>query len=352
VTLERQIGQMLLFGWQGDTPARSRSVNAQAKTLIDDLCVGGVILMGRNIGPPAELRRMSAELQDYASSRELPPLFVATDQEGGRVSRLAPPDYAPIPPAREIGATGDPKNARATAARIGRELKDCGINWDFAPVLDVDNNPDNPVIGNRSYGKEPDLVAAMGAAAVAGFQDDAGILACGKHFPGHGDTDTDSHHALPRIAHNRDRLEQMELVPFRAAIRSDVAALMTSHILFPALDPELPATLSPAILTGLLRREMGFDGLIITDSLEMRGVAERWGSAEAAVLAAIAGADVLLCCHTWETQIAIRDALISAARSGRLPQSRIDDSLGRIARAKSRRLASRKRQAGIPSNAG
>jgi beta-N-acetylhexosaminidase len=176
---------------------------------------------------------------------------------------------------------------------------------------------------------------------VAGFQDDARILACGKHFPGHGDTDTDSHFALPTIRRPRATLDAVELVPFRAAIDAGVAAIMTAHILFPALDPALPATLSPAILTGLLRQELGFNGLIITDDLEMKGVAAQWGAPEAAVLAIIAGADLLLCCHEWETQRAIHAALLDALDTGRLTETRIDQSLARIAAAKANWLPKR-----------
>lgn len=336
MTLEQKIGQMLLFGWQGTTEAESRNVNAHAAALMGELSVGGVILMGRNVGPPDKLRQTLGELQQRAAALDMPPLFVATDQEGGRVQRLTPPDYEQRSSAWTIGLSGDAQMAREGAAAIGRELKGVGINWDFAPVLDVNNNPENPVIGNRSYGDDPERVALMGAAAVRGFQEDAGILACGKHFPGHGDTDTDSHLALPRISHDRARLDAVELHPFRAAMDADLAAIMTAHILFPAIDADLPATLSPAILTGLLRREMSFKGLIITDCLEMEGVRSGWGSAEAAVLAVLAGADVLLCCHTWETQRAIRDALVAAARSGRITEARLDESLGRIQAAKKR----------------
>ncbi len=331
MTLHQKIGQMLLFGWSGDTPEQSGMVNAHAAALVDEFAVGGVVFMGRNVGPSEQTRAAIAELQARAKAQGLPPLFVAVDQEGGRVQRLGPPHYPPHPAARAIGDTGDPAQARAAAGRIGEGLRDLGFNWDFAPVLDVNNNPNNPVIGDRAYGDDPALVAAMGAQAVRGFQEDAGILACGKHFPGHGDTDTDSHHALPRIGHDRARLDAVELVPFRAALAADLAAVMTSHILFPALDPALPATLSPAILTGLLRGELGFDGLIITDDLEMKGVADGWGAAEAAVLAVQAGADILLCCHTWETQREIRQALIHAVQTGRLSEARVDESLARIA---------------------
>ena len=340
MNIEQQIGQMLLFGWQGATEAESRTVNSHAAALIDELNVGGVIMMSRNVSPPEQMRLTLGQMQSHAREHGLPPLFVATDQEGGRVTRLTPPDYKPTRSAWQVGQTGAPEQARTSGREIGEELAYVGINWDFAPVLDVNNNLDNPVIGNRSYGDDPALVARMGVAAMQGLQDDAGVLACGKHFPGHGDTDTDSHQALPRIAHGRARLDEIELVPFRAAFAAGLAAVMTSHILFPALDRELPATLSPAILTGLLRHEMGFDGLIITDCLEMRGVADGWGAAEAAVLAAVAGADILLCCHTWETQRAIRDALIDAVKSGRVTQTRIDESLSRITRAKERWVAS------------
>ncbi len=336
MTLHQKIGQMLLFGWTGDTPEQSRTVSAHTATLVDEFAAGGVVLMGRNVGPPAQTRATIAELQARAKANGLPPLFVAVDQEGGRVQRLGPPHYPAHPAARVVGDTNDPAQARAAARRIGEGLRDLGFNWDFAPVLDVNNNSRNPVIGDRAYGSDPALVAAMGAAAVRGFQEDAGILACGKHFPGHGDTDTDSHHALPRIGHDRVRLEAVEMVPFRAAIEAGLAAVMTSHILFPALDPALPATLSPAILTGLLRGELGFEGLIITDDLEMKGVADGWGAAEAAVLAVAAGADVLLCCHTEETQREIQQALVQAVATGRLSEARVDESVARIAAAKGR----------------
>jgi beta-N-acetylhexosaminidase len=314
LSLHEKIGQMLLFGWK---------TAAQADALVTEFAAGGVILMGRNIGTPAETSAQIAHLQALARQNGLPPLFVAVDQEGGRVQRLGPPRY--------------PK--RLSQREIGRELKALGFNWDFAPVLDVDSNPQNPVIGDRAYSSNPETVAALGVAAVAGFQDDAHILACGKHFPGHGDTDTDSHFALPTIRRPRAALDAVELIPFRAAIDAGVAAIMTAHILFPALDPTLPATLSPTILTGLLRQELGFHGLIITDDLEMKGVAVQWGAPEAAVLAVIAGADLLLCCHEWETQRAIHAALLDALDTGRLTETRIDQSLARIAAAKANWLS-------------
>jgi beta-N-acetylhexosaminidase len=331
MTLQEKVGQMLLLGWQGKN---ADSVNSHAKKLIDELAVGGVIVFTRNAGAPEELKEALNQLQTRAAARGLPPLFVSIDQEGGRVSRLAPPHYVMPPSGREIGMTGDSQQARQAAKSIADVIKPLGFNWDFAPVLDIDNNPHNPVIGERSYSNDPQTVAAMGVAAIQGFQDDGGILACGKHFPGHGDTDTDSHLALPTIRHPRAHLDQVELVPFRAAISAGLEAIMTAHILFPEIDPDRPATLSPDILTGLLREEMGFSGLIITDCLEMKGVASEWGSPQAAVMAVQAGADLLLCCHTWETQWAIREALVQAVQDHLISEDRIDGSLERIVSAK------------------
>ncbi len=329
---------MLLLGWGVDTGADSQRVTPRAAALVEDLAAGGVILMKRNVGTPDQLRAMLGEVQTLAARRGLPPLFVAVDQEGGGCARLTPPHFLPSTDAWQIGLTADPAQARAAARKTGLELRSVSINWNFAPVLDVNNNPANPVIGRRSYGDDPQRVAAMGVAAVQGYQDDAGILACGKHFPGHGDTDVDSHLALPTISHSLERLFEIELVPFRAAIAAGVAAIMTAHIVFPEMDPALPATLSPAVLTGLLRGKLGFGGLIITDCLEMNGVAKDWGEAEAAVLAVLAGADVLLCCHTWTKQQAIRDGLVAAVEQGRIPLSRIEASLARITAAKDRWL--------------
>ena len=338
-TLREKVGQMLVLGWQGTSSAESQRVNAYAAALVDDLAVGGIILMARNIDAPAQVQSVLREMQARAERQSLPPLLVAIDQEGGPRTRLRLPRFLPSPSAWEIGQTRDPAQARAAARRMGEELRGLGVNWNFAPVLDVNNNPENPVIGHRSYGDTAENVAAMGVAAVRGYQEDAHILACGKHFPGHGDTNVDSHLALPRISHSLERLRDVELVPFQAAVAAGLAAVMTAHIVFDALDPALPATLSPAVLSGLLRGTMGFDGLVITDCLEMRGVAQGWGAPEAAVLAVIAGADMVLCCHTRETQQAIRDALVAAAESGRISPARIDASLARIAAAKARWLA-------------
>ena len=233
-----------------------------------------------------------------------------------------------------LGALGDPDAVTAAMAAIGEQLAAMGINVDFAPVLDVNNNPDNPVIGVRSFGEDPQLVAKLGVAALRGFRQ-AGVISCVKHFPGHGDTAVDSHRDLPVQPASRARLDEVELAPFRAAIDAEAPLLMTAHIVFPVLDDRWPATLSRSILTDLLRGELGYRGVVVTDCLEMDGIAKHFGVEEAAITAVEAGADCLLACHSLETQRRIHAALLDAARAGRLSPTRIDASVDRILALKS-----------------
>jgi beta-N-acetylhexosaminidase len=336
MNLNEKIGQMLVLGWMGDSEDELLTLSDRPRRMVADMHVGGVILMTRNTRTPDQMRKLTGDLQALAAESDLPPLLICIDQEGGPKTRLTPPHFRASRDMWAVGETGDPREARAEAAAIGNELKSMGINWDLAPVLDVNNNPANPVIGRRSFGDDPSKVATMAAEAVRGLQGDAGVMACGKHFPGHGDTSVDSHAALPVIEHSLDRLQSVELSPFRSAIDAGIASIMTSHILFPALDPELPATLSRRILTGLLRGTLGFEGVIVTDCLEMRGVAGRWSYADAAVLSVQAGADMLLCCHTPDAQAQVRVGLLEAVRSGRITEQRIDVSLERVLKAKAR----------------
>jgi beta-N-acetylhexosaminidase len=235
--------------------------------------------------------------------------------------------------ARGCGADVAEDYARQQAAAQARELAAVGVNWNFAPVLDVNNNPDNPIIGVRSYGEDPLVVGRLGAAAISGYQA-GGLLACAKHFPGHGDTAVDSHLDLPSVSGGRARLDAVELAPFRAACAAGVGSVMTTHILFPSLDASRPATLSRAILTNLLRNEMGFNGLIVSDCLEMSAIAHREGSAQGAVQAIRAGADVALVCHTLQTQRSVQRALLDAVRTGELAESRVNDAASRMLAAK------------------
>src|SRR5690606_34075683 len=227
--------------------------------------LGGVILFKRNLGTLEEIAELVAAIQDAYPSGVAP--LVSIDQEGGRVARLGAP-VVKLPPMRALGERDDADLTRRAARVLGAQLLALGIGVDFAPVLDVDTNPANPVIGDRSFGRDPETVIRHALAFAEGLRE-AGVIACGKHFPGHGDTDLDSHLALPRIAHDRARLDRVELAPFRAA-RGKVPTIMTAHVVFDAIDPSVPATLSRAVIEGVLRGELGYDGVIVSDDLEMK----------------------------------------------------------------------------------
>jgi len=330
MTLEQKVGAMLMLGWEGETPADDTTVCAKARELVREMEVGGIILMGRNVRQDDLAVTVNTINELQSLSRE--PLLVNVDQEGGMVARFV--DGVTVMPSNmALGATRRPDLAYKACYACGEELRALGVNYDFAPCVDVNNNPDNPIIGTRSYGESPDLVSGFGAQAIRGYQD-AGVIACAKHFPGHGDTAVDSHLALPSVPYPRKRLDEIELKPYRAAIAARVSSIMTTHIMFPALDPDLPSTLSPNIITGLLRGEMGYDGVIVTDSMEMKGIAANWSVPEASVMAIEAGVDIVLIPHTLSTQRESREAIIKAVKDGRIPEPRLDQSVARIAAVK------------------
>jgi beta-N-acetylhexosaminidase len=312
------------------------------RALAREFQLGGVTLFKRNIEAPEQVAELSYDLQ--ALSMELP-LWVAVDQEGGRVARLHAP-FTTWPPMATLGRAGDEKLAYRFASALAVELKAVGITLDYAPVLDIHTNPANPIIGDRALGEDAGMVARLGAAIVRGLQEH-GVAACGKHFPGHGDTSTDSHLALPIVEHPPDRIRRVECVPFREAIRNDVAFMMTAHILVPALDEQNPATLSRTIVQGLLREELGFSGVILSDDLEMKAIAAAMSIPEAAVRAIAAGCDGVLVCRAGssdpvqdaELQGLVLEALVHAVEDGRIPHKRAEDALARNRAAKERFLA-------------
>ena len=286
----RRAGQRVMIGFEG------HAASQDLRRLLRDYGPGGVVLFARNVDAPEQVAELVREMQEIArDAGHDQPLFVAVDQEGGRVARLREP-WTRWPPLRAVGRTGSEELARQMGEALAAELVACGIRWDFAPVVDVDSNPKNPVIGDRSFGDDPDLVGRLGAAMVKGLQA-GGVAAAAKHFPGHGDTDVDSHLALPAIDHSLSRLEDVELRPFRACIEAGVASIMTAHVVVREIDEERPATLSAEVVPRLLREKLAFDGVVVTDDLEMKAGAERWPPREAAVLAAHAGCDVLLVCR-------------------------------------------------------
>ncbi|WP_340028918.1 beta-N-acetylhexosaminidase [Paenibacillus sp. FSL H7-0940] len=324
LTLGQKVGQLLMCGFH------SQHADEQITRLIRDYHVGGVIYFRRNVESVDQLTRLSAELQDMAAEAGALPLMISVDQEGGMVARIDQEGMTQVPGNMALGATGNAEYTLECAQILGRELKNIGIDMNLAPVVDVNNNPLNPVIGVRSYGEHAESVAAHGVAAITGYQSQ-GIAATAKHFPGHGDTAVDSHLGMVTVPHDRNRLEQMELLPFRKAIEAGVDAIMTAHVMFPSIEPEpIPATLSHKVLTGLLREEMGFEGIIITDCLEMHAISKPYGVAEAAVRAVEAGADLILVSHTLQDQVVALEAIVEAVRTGRISEEVIHQAVERI----------------------
>jgi beta-N-acetylhexosaminidase len=324
-------GQILFAGFQGT------EVPEDLAGLLREGRVGGVVLFARNLRDPQQVRSLVARLHELAPAWA--PLCVSIDQEGGRVQRLRAP-WTEWPPMRRLGERDDTAATAGVARALARELADLGIDLDFAPVVDVDTNPANPVIGDRSFGSEAERVARHVRAFVAAMQD-AGVAACAKHFPGHGDTSEDSHLALPRVDHALGRLREVELVPFRAAAEAGVASMMTAHVLLPCLDPGVPATLCGAALE-LLRGEIGYDGLVFGDDFEMAAVAQHFSPREATRRALEAGVDALLVCSRAD----VRDLVLEELEA--LPASLLEPALRRVARLKARYSGGRRAGTGAP----
>ena len=327
----KHAGQLAIAGFAG------HSIPPDLKALAREFDLAGVIFFARNVDTPEQVAELSREAQELA--RELP-LWVSVDQEGGRVARLKTP-FTLWPPMQTLGRSGDDALAARFARALATELKAVGISLDYTPVLDVLTNPSNPVIGDRSLAERADDVARLGAVIIRTLQAE-GIAASGKHFPGHGDTSVDSHFELPLVEHPPDRIEAVELVPFKAAIEAGVASIMTAHILIPALDDQVPATLSSTIVDGMLKRRLGYGGLVLSDDLEMKAISGRYGMPEATVMAIAAGCDaVLMCGEDQDRQARAIEAVIRAVEDGALPLTRVEDALARHRRVKERFLVRR-----------
>jgi len=321
MTLEQKIGQIIVAGIDG------KKFDPRMKKLITEQHVGGLIWFKNNFSDLEGSVRLVNELKRTNEGNPLP-LFMSVDQEGGKVSRL-PEDFVHLPNAVRVGQTGKPELAKEMGALLSEELRLMGFNMNFAPVLDVNSNPKNPVIGSRSFGNDAELVANMGVSAMQGLQE-GGTIAVVKHFPGHGDTSVDSHLALPSVPKTIEQLEELEWVPFRAAIQEGADAVMIAHILFPSIDPEYPSSLSKAVITDLLRGELEFDGVVITDDMTMGAIARNYGIEEAALHSFLAGSDLILVAHGYDTARKVYDRLLQAAKDGELQESRLDESLRRI----------------------
>jgi beta-N-acetylhexosaminidase len=341
ISEETLASRLLCVGFDGETlPAEAQGLISRG--------VGFAVLFARNVKTPEQVAKLNASIKDASPTS----IAICVDQEGGRVRRLRD-GFSQVPAMREIGrvgtrllngrsngvTNGKHKNGNGhhrtivceVGSILGKELRAVGFDVNFAPVLDVDTNPRNPVIADRSLARDAREVARLGCEMITGLQS-AGVAACGKHFPGHGDTSVDSHHALPRLDHDLKRLNEIELVPFVAATQAGCESMMTSHIVFTPLDSELPATLSPIVLDGLLRKQIGFQGVIFTDDMEMKSIANFYDFDESVVRTIEAGADVVTICHSLDKQKRALEVIAAAIRSGRLSRDRIDQSIARIDR--------------------
>ncbi|NLV35141.1 MAG: beta-N-acetylhexosaminidase [Clostridiaceae bacterium] len=320
MTLDEKIGQMFIVGFEGPQP------DDALKSMIVDNHVGGVILFQRNIKNPSQLLGLINAIKVINSNHI--PLFISVDEEGGKVSRM-PPQIKDIPSSMSIGEAGSVDLSYRLGALLAHKIKAFGFNMDFAPVLDIWSNPKNTVIGDRSFGSEPEIVSSLGIEAMKGIRNN-GVISVVKHFPGHGDTIVDSHIGLPRVEYGLERLKSFELVPFQEAIDNQTDAVMIAHILMTKIDPENPATLSKAIITDLLREDMGFDGLVVTDDMTMGAITKNYNIEDAVVGSIVAGSDIILICHGYDKQQSAISAVKAAVKDGIITQDRIEESVKRI----------------------
>jgi len=327
--IREKIGQMFMVALAGKTLRRDELA------ILRNYPFGGFILFKHNCSTPQQIRALCHSL--WKIKKDLPP-FIAIDQEGGGAHRLPKP-FTHFPSAARIGETGDPALAYRAGRAAAAELALVGINLNFAPVLDVNLNPKNTVIGDRSFASDPQQVIKFSELWIQGTRD-AGIIPCGKHFPGHGDTDKDSHLHLPSVDRDLESLHALELPPFVQACRQQIETLMTAHVLYRALDTQFPATLSNKIVTGLLRGELGYDGVVFSDAMEMKAISDNYSEEEAAALCVRAGVDVLLYCHQLPRSMHVFEFLCNKAKIDSAIRDRIENSYRRILQLKRRYLES------------
>lgn len=318
MSLYADCARLFVVGFPGTTP------DTEVLRLIDE-GVGGVILFKRNVESPRQVSSLVQALKKRAGR----PLLASVDQEGGRVARLRGAPFTALPPMRQLGASGDLALVERAGRLLAHEVRAMGFDVDFAPVVDVDTNPANPVIGDRSFHRDAAQVAALGVALARGLEA-GGVASCAKHFPGHGDTAQDSHLALPRLPHALPRLREVELVPFAAYARARLAMVMTAHVIFDALEPHVPATMSPKAIDGLLRGELGFDGVVIADDLEMKAISEHFTVQRAVVEGFLAGVDLFPVCHRIDVQRTAIEALVRAVEQKRVSKERLAQSHARL----------------------
>jgi beta-N-acetylhexosaminidase len=325
MTLEEKIGQMLIVGLDG------YSLDINTKELIEKHKVGGFIFFANNIQNSKQLLSLLNSMKEENQKNNIP-LFLSVDEEGGRVSRM-PKEFKDFPTNKAIGNINNEVFSKEIGKIIAEEISSFGFNMNFAPVLDVNSNPKNPVIGNRAFSSKAEIVSKLGVQTMLGIQE-ADVIPVIKHFPGHGDTTVDSHKGLPTVNNNLERLESLELIPFAEAIKNNADVVMIAHILLPQIDKENPSSMSKAIITDLLRNKLKFDGVVITDDMTMGAIMKNYNIGEAAVKAVNAGTDIVLVCHEYEKEVEVINALKNAVKVGSISELQINDSVYRILKLK------------------
>lgn len=327
MTLDEKIGQMLIVGFDG------YDVNENTKKLIENHFIGGLILYDNNIKSPTQLLALINSLKT-TNSKNKAPLFISVDEEGGRVTRM-PKEFKKFPSNKLIGSVNNNDFSYGVGSIIGEELKSFGYNMDFAPVLDINSNRKNPVIGDRSFGSNEKIVSELGVQTMKGIQSQD-VIPVVKHFPGHGDTSVDSHLGLPVVNNDIDRLKNFEFVPFKEAISNGADVVMIGHILLPKIDPDNPSSLSKMIISDILRKQLSFNGVVVTDDMTMGAIAKNYNIGDAAVKSVNAGSDVILIAHGYDTEVSAINALKKAVEDKTISKERIDESVYRILKLKSK----------------
>lgn len=335
MSLQEKIGQMIIAGFSGTT------LNEETIDLIQNKRIGGVIFYSNNIESMTQTVTLLNDMKEINKQNKMP-LFLSVDQEGGRVSRL-PGSLKTIPTNESIGKVNNTKFSYGIGKVIGNELKQFGFNLDYAPVMDVNSNPDNPVIGDRSFSGDPNVVKQLGIETMKGMQSED-IVTVIKHFPGHGDTSVDSHLQLPKVNKSLEDLEKTELIPFKGAIEEGVDMVMIAHILLPQLDDK-PASLSPKIINGLLRKQMGYEGVVITDDMTMKAITNHYGIEQASVDSIKAGSDLILVAHDYGKVVSVMKTIKAAVENGEISEERLNESVERIIKLKDQyRLSNKDRE--------
>ncbi|WP_315121666.1 beta-N-acetylhexosaminidase [uncultured Clostridium sp.] len=327
LTLEEKIGQMFIMKIEG------QEVNENTVKLITEDKIGGVILFQNNIKDSSQLVKLINSIKKYNVENPIP-LFISIDEEGGRVTRM-PKEVRKLPSSRQIGRAGSKDVAYNVGLTVGEELRNFGINMNFAPVMDINNNPANKVIGDRAFGDNPQTVSELGIEVMKGLKN-AEVIPALKHFPGHGDTSVDSHEDLPIINKDIESLEKFEMLPFKKGIEEGADVIMIAHILLPQLDKENPSTLSPVIIKDILREKFGFQGVVITDDISMKAISNKYGVGESALKALKAGSDIVLSCYTPDKQEEMINFIKKSVKDGTLSEEEIDEKLYRILKLKNK----------------